>query len=175
MDNTSAYDLDIVSGALKIYFNVEDENPHGVVLELERRKMDYGEMSISPELVSVTVTDKLYTPYEFADSFLTADLPENLTEYKSVNSAKAILEYMKTPRDGSDFTVIDYKNVTETSDGIFAEVKFKGRLEGIYSADIVDAVSNYENQNENGRYGYDESGTVPDEAYDGYLNVCIIK
>ena len=45
--------------------------------------------------------------------------------------AKAILEYMKTPREGSDFTVLDYRNITEKNDGIYAEVKFKGRLEGI--------------------------------------------
>ncbi|MBQ7981505.1 MAG: hypothetical protein IJ305_07855 [Oscillospiraceae bacterium] len=169
------YDLDIISGETKIYFNVEDENPHGVMLELERRKNDYGEMNISPELVSVIVTDTLYTPYEFADSFLTVNLPEGLTEHKTVNSAKAILEYMKTPRDGIDFTVIDYKDITETGDGIFVDVKFKGRLEGIYSADILNAVTNYEKQDKNGLYGYDESGDVPLEAYDGYMTVCILK
>ncbi len=169
------YDLDIISGAMKIYFNVEDKNPHGVILELERRKNDYGEMNISPELISVTVTDTLYTPYEFADSFLTAELPEGLTEHKTVNSAKAILEYMKTPRDGIDFTVIDYKDITETNDGIFADVKFKGRLEGIYSADVLNAATNYEKQKENARFGYDANGDVPPEAYDGYMTVCILK
>ncbi|MBQ3162016.1 MAG: hypothetical protein IJC04_07815 [Oscillospiraceae bacterium] len=169
------YDLDIISGAMKIYFNVDDEHPHGVMLTFERRILENGERSNTPELVSVDVTDTLYTPYEFADSFLTAELPEGLTEHKTVNSAKAILEYMKTPRDGIDFTVIDYKDITETDDGIYADVKFKGRLEGIYSADILNAVTNYEKKKENRVYGYDESCDVPPEAYDGYMTVCILK
>lgn len=169
------YDLDIISGAIKVYFNAMDEDPHGVILGFERSMFDSGERSVAPDLVSVTVTDSLFTPVEYADSFLTADLPEELMGHKTTDSAKAILEYMKTPRDKSDFTVIDYKDITETENGIFAEVKFKGRLEGIYSADIVDAVSNYENKNSNVIYGYDISGTVPEEAYDGYLNVCIIS
>jgi|GEM_PF-4400364 len=169
------YDLDIVSGEMKIYFNVEDENPHGVILVFEREILSYGEQSIVPVLTSVIATDTLYTPYEFADSFLTVNLPEGLTEHKTVNSAKAILEYMKTPRDGIDFTVIDYKDITETNDGIFADVKFKGRLEGIYSADILNAATNYEKQDKNGLYGYDANGDVPPEAYDGYMTVCILK
>lgn len=169
------YDLDIISGAMKIYFNVEDENPHGAILVFEREILSYGEQSIIPELTSVIVTDTLYTPYEFADSFLTAELPEGITEHKTVNSAKAILEYMKTPRDGIDFTVIDYKDITETNDGIYADVKFKGRLEGIYSADVLNAATNYEKQDKNGLYGYDANGDVPLEAYDGYMTVCILK
>ncbi len=169
------YDLDIVSDEMKIYFNVEDENPHGVILVFERVMHDNGEFTVSPVLTSVIATDTLYTPYEFADSFLTAELPEGLTEHKTVNSAKAILEYMKTPRDGIDFTVIDYKDITETNDGIFADVKFKGRLEGIYSADILNAATNYEKQDKNGLYGYDANGDVPLEAYDGYMTVCILK
>ena len=160
---------------MKIYFNVEDENPHGVILVFERMMYDNGEFTVSPVLASVIITDTLYTPYEFADSFLTAELPDGLTEHKTVNSAKAILEYMKTPRDGIDFTVIDYKDITETNDGIFADVKFKGRLEGIYSADILNAATNYEKQDKNGLYGYDANGDVPPEAYDGYMTVCILK
>ena len=169
------YDLDIISGTMKIYFNVEDDDPHGVMLTFERRFLDDGERSTIPELVSVDVTNTLYIPYEFADSFLTIDLPEGLTEYKTVNNAKAILEYMKAPRDGIDFTVIDYKDIIETDDGIYADVKFKGRLEGIYSADILNAVVNYEKQDKNHMYGYDRSFEVPEEAYDGYMTVCILK
>lgn len=43
---------------------------------------------------------------------------------------------MKTPREGVDFTVLDYRNITEEKGSVYAEVKFKGRLEGIYSSDL---------------------------------------
>ena len=65
-------------------------------------------------------------------SFSELVLPENIT------SAEDILEYMKTPRDGCDFTVMDYRNITEEKDGIYAEVRFKGRLDGQYSVDLTE-------------------------------------
>lgn len=40
---------------------------------------------------------------------------------------------MKTPRDGTDFTVLDYKNIREENGTVYADVRFKGRLEGEYS------------------------------------------
>lgn len=44
---------------------------------------------------------------------------------------------MKTPRDGCDFTIINYRNVTEEADGTYAEIRFKGRYEGQYSSDLI--------------------------------------
>ncbi len=43
---------------------------------------------------------------------------------------------MKTPRNGSDFTVLDYKDLTVKQGVAFAEVKFKGRLNGKYSSEL---------------------------------------
>ena len=77
------------------------------------------------------VTDELFTPVEFHDSFDNIPLPEGMTE------AAEILEYMKTPRDGCDFTVMDYHSITEEAGGVYAFVRFKGRLDGQYSVDVV--------------------------------------
>ncbi len=37
---------------------------------------------------------------------------------------------------GCDFTVLDYKNITEGNGKVYADVKFKGRLDGIYFSDL---------------------------------------
>lgn len=169
------FDYNVVSNSKRIYFNITGEKECGVIITMENVISESAMFSFS-QLTSVTVTQELFEPYEFADSFLTADLPAGLTEYATAENAKAILEYMKTPRDGSDFTVLDYRNITVKDDGIYAEVKFKGRLEGIYSADIINAVKSYEKHAENPAYGVDISGTVPEEAYKtGYMTVCIVK
>lgn len=169
------FDYNVVSNSKRIYFNITGEKECGVIITMENVKRESDIFPFS-QLTSVIVTEKLFEPYEFADSFLTADLPAGLTEYATAENAKAILEYMKTPREGSDFTVLDYQNITEKDDGIYAEVKFKGRLEGIYSADIINAAKAYKKHGGDPAFGIDISGTVPEEAYKtGYMTVCIIK
>ena len=170
------YDFDPIDGSNRIYFNLEGEKNHGVILSMEHTIGSNGRPVLASMLTSVTVTDELFTPYEFADSFLTADLPAGLTEYVTKENAKAILDYMKSPHDGSDFTVLDYRNITEKEDGIYAEVKFKGRLEGVYSSDILTAMRDYEKHLENELINIDLTATVPEEAYKtGYMTVCILK
>lgn len=169
------YDFNAATGRKDIYFNIDGDTPYGVIITTERTLNTYNEVVPWGNLTRVTVTDEVFTPVEYHDSFLTADLPAGLTEYATAENAAAILEYMKTPRDGSDFTVLDYRNITETDEGIFAEVKFKGRLEGIYSSDILMAVNNLEKHKENSAYGIDLTGTVPESAYLGYLTVCVMK
>lgn len=153
------YDFDVVTGSVTAYFNIAGEKTHGAALTFTQTT------GITPRLVSVAVTKSLYKPYIFSDSFLTAALPDDLTEHATPENAEAILKYMSVPRSGSDFTVLDYRDITETSDGIFADVKFKGRLEGVYSSDIIDVLDNTPIYSE----------YIPEDAYDGYFKVCIIK
>lgn len=119
------YDHDIETGKSVVYGNVTGSGSHGVKFLLEE-----DEHNIS-RLVSVETTDEPFTPYEFCDSFDKINIPDNMT------AAEEILEYMKKPRDGCDFTVMDYRSITEEADGTYAEVRFKGRLEGQYSSDLM--------------------------------------
>ena len=170
------YDFDPSDGSNRIYFNLEGEKNHGVILDIEHTAGSDGRPLFTSILTSVTVTDELFTPYEYADSFLTAELPAGLTEYATAENAKAILEYMKSPREGSDFTVLDYRNIISKEDGVYADVKFKGRLEGIYSSDILNAMRDYEKHLKNKFVNIDLTGTVPEEVYKtGYMTVCILK
>ena len=121
------YEHDLESGSSVVYGNVTGDEPHGVKMYIYTDSNNY----IDRKLHAVEVTDELYTPYVFHDSFSELVLPENIT------SAEGILEYMKTPHDGCDFTVMDYRNITEEPDGIYAEVRFKGRLDGQYSVDLT--------------------------------------
>lgn len=121
------YEHDLESGSSVVYGNVTGDEPHGVKMYIYTNSEDL----INRKLHAVEVTDELYTLYVFHDSFSELVLPENIT------SAEDILEYMKTPHDGCDFTVMDYRNITEEKDGIYAEVRFKGRLDGQYSVDLT--------------------------------------
>ena len=120
------YDFDTENGNTVIYGNVTGENAHGVKLIIYSEK----DKAYTRKLHGVEISHKLFTPYVFRDSFGDVSFPENIT------SAEDRLEYMKTPREGVDFTVLDYRNITEEKGSVYAEVKFKGRLEGIYSSDL---------------------------------------
>ncbi len=111
------------------YGNVTGENPHGVILHFTA-KPNGSYAPIINMLESVTVTEKMFESVNYHDTFDNIPLPENLSD------AEEILKYMTTPRDGCDFTVLDYKNITEENGKVYAEVKFKGRLDGIYSSDL---------------------------------------
>lgn len=132
----SGYDFDVKSGNITLYGNVTGNDPHGVKLRFEHTLDDYSNnLSFNPRLVWVQTADTLYPPAEYNDSFekvLTAEMKGSV----SAASAESALEYMKTPRDGSDFTVLDYRNISAEADGVYAEVKFKGRLEGVYSFNL---------------------------------------
>ncbi|MBQ8568349.1 MAG: M56 family metallopeptidase [Oscillospiraceae bacterium] len=52
-----------------------------------------------------------------------------------INSPEEYLEYFSTPRDGYAFTVVDYKNITEENGGVYAEVDYKGTIDGVMSFD----------------------------------------
>ncbi|MGN0695269.1 MAG: M56 family metallopeptidase [Oscillospiraceae bacterium] len=123
------YEHDPESGASVVYGNVTGTDPHGVKMYIYTADSNNYYLR---KLHAVEVTDELYTPYEFHDSFDSIALPDDIT------SAEDILGYMKTPRDGCDFTVMDYRNITEEKDGVYAEVRFKGRLDGQYSADLTE-------------------------------------
>ena len=120
-----------------IYGNVTGDDPHGVKLILYVADDEYGDYYFYRRLHEAEVTKELFTPVEFHDSFDNIPLPEGMT------TAEEILEYMKTPRDGCDFTVIDYSGITEESDGTYANVCFKGRLNGIYSSDLKEHGDGY--------------------------------
>lgn len=122
------YTNDLRSGSSVVYGNVTGDDPHGVKLYIYPDSGNY----IDRKLHAVEITDELFTPYGFHDSFDSIDLPDDIT------SAEDILVYMKTPRDGCDFTVMDYRNITEENDGTYAEVRFKGRLDGQYSVDLTE-------------------------------------
>ena len=113
------------------------DDPHGVKLILYVADDEYGDYYFYRRLHEAEVTKELFTPVEFHDSFDNIPLPEGMT------TAEEILEYMKTPRDGCDFTVIDYSGITEESDGTYANVCFKGRLNGIYSSDLKEHGDGY--------------------------------
>lgn len=121
------YDHDIRSGASVVYGNVTGNDPHGVKMYIYTDTDKF----INRKLHAVEVTNELYTPYEFHDSFDSIDIPDD------ISSAAEILEYMKSPHDGCDFTVMDHRSITEEKDGIYAEVRFKGRLDGQYSSDLT--------------------------------------
>ena len=121
------YEHDLEKGSSVIYGNVLGDKPHGVKLIIYTDS----DKLIDRRLHAVDVTEELYAPYVFHDSFSGIDFPE------SINSAEEILEYMKAPRNGCDFTVMDYRNISEEADGTYAEVRFKGRLDGQYSVDLT--------------------------------------
>ena len=131
------YDIDLTSSAVVIYGNVTGENPHGVKFYLYVADNEEFKSYVYRRLHRVEVTDELFTPVEFHDSFDNIPLPEDMTE------AAEILEYMKTPRDGCDFTVMDYNSITEEADGVYAFVRFKGRLDGQYSVDVAEYDDGY--------------------------------
>lgn len=121
------YEHDIETGESVIFGNVTGDKPHGVKLLVFTESGNY----YGRRLHAVEITDELFEPYEFHDSFESVNIPEDR------RTAEEILEYMKTPRDGCDFTIINYRNVTEEADGTYAEIRFKGRFEGQYSSDLV--------------------------------------
>lgn len=126
------YEHDIETGESVIFGNVTGDKPHGVkLLVFTETETEYG-IYHRRRLHAVEITDELFEPYEFHDSFESVNIPEDRT------TAEEILEYMKTPRDGCDFTVIDHRNITEEADGTYAEVRFKGRLGGHYSSDLIE-------------------------------------
>ena len=123
------YEHDIESGNSVVYGNITGDKPHGVKMYIyapDTKHYDYR------KLRAVEVTSETFEPFEFHDSFESIDLPDDIT------SVEGILGYMKTPRDGSDFTVMDYRNITVEADGTYAEVRFKGRLDGQYSVDLTE-------------------------------------
>lgn len=129
------YEADIVSGAYSIFGNVTDDtgNTHGVKINFHcDSEYKFGSYNLS----SVEVTETTFTPVTYNDSFDKLSLPEELYTDDILETAENILEFMKTPRNGSDFTVLDYKDLTVKQGVAFAEVKFKGRLNGKYSSEL---------------------------------------
>ncbi|MGN1106862.1 MAG: hypothetical protein ACI4RH_09435, partial [Huintestinicola sp.] len=128
------YEADIPSGTYKAYGNVTDENgiSHGVILNY--RFKDNTRYSLI--IYSAETSETTFTPVTYNDSFEKITLPENLYTNDTLETAENILEYMKTPRNSSDFTVLDYKDLTVKQGIAFAEVKFKGRLNGKYSSEL---------------------------------------
>ena len=120
-----------------IYGNVTGDDPHGVKLILYVADDEYGDYYFYRRLHEAEVTKELFTPVEFHDTFDNIPLPEGMT------TAEEILEYMKTPHDNCDFTVLDYNSITEEADGTYANVCFKGRLDGIYSSDLKEHGDGY--------------------------------
>lgn len=131
------YDADILNGTYKAYGNVTDENgnSHGVILNY--RFKDNTRYSFI--IYSVEMSETTFTPAVYNDSFDKLSLPEKLYTNDTLETAENILEYMITPRNGSDFTVLDYKNLTVKQGIAFAEVKFKGRLNGKYSSELKES------------------------------------
>lgn len=128
------YDANILNGTYKAYGNVTDENgnSHGVILNY--RFKDNTRCSFI--IYSVEMSETTFTPVTYNDSFEKLSFPEELYTNDTLQTAENILEYMKTPRNGSDFTVLDYKDLTVKQGIAFAEVKFKGRLNGKYSSEM---------------------------------------
>ena len=124
------FDVSLEDYSAVIYGNVTGDDPHGVKLILYVGEDEATNYCIDRRLHEVEVTKELFTPVEFHDTFDNIPLPEGLT------TAEEILEYMKTPRDSCDFTVLDYNSITEETDGTYANVCFKGRLDGQYSSDL---------------------------------------
>lgn len=127
------YEHDLEAGSSVVYGNVTGDNPHGVKMYIYTDSGKY----LNRTLHAVEVTDELFTPYAFHDSFDSIPLPDDIT------AAEDILEYMKAPHDGCGFTVMDYRNITEETDGTYAEVRFKGRLDGQYSVDLTENGDGY--------------------------------
>ncbi len=128
-------DYDLENQRVTVYLNVvEGDKSHGVRIFYENNrefKDKFSDIFIG-KICGVEASDLLYTPVIFRDTFEKAAIPDEIRN----GTAEDILEYMKTPRDGSDFTVNDYRNITEENGAYYAEVMFKGRLDGIYSTDI---------------------------------------
>lgn len=124
------FETDLEDLSAVIYGNVTGDDPHGVKLYLYISDDESDKHYSERRLHKVEVTDELYTPVIYHDTFDNIPLPEGMT------TAEEILEYMKTPRDSCDFTVLDYNSITEEADGTYANVCFKGRLDGQYSSDL---------------------------------------
>lgn len=118
-------DVDLENRAIIFYANaVKDGKAHGVKIYV------YWDSYIFT-LERVEPVDTVFTPVEFNDSFDKISFPQD------IDTPEEILGYMKTPRNGSDFTVLDFRNITEENGIYYAEVLFKGRLDGIYSSDLL--------------------------------------
>lgn len=124
------FETDLEECTAVIYGNVTGDDSHGVKLYLDIREGAKYREWCNRILRRAEPVEELFTPVEYHDSFDNIPLPEGMT------SAEEILEYMKTPHDGCDFTVMDYNNLTEEADGTYANVCFKGRLDGLYSSDL---------------------------------------
>ena len=133
------YDFDHESRTVCIYGNVYSGKPHGVKLICQHT--DDPQLRDSPinptyrnsNISHVTIKCvSLYPSIEYTDTFDKIDFADIPVEATSEN-ARARLEYMMTPCDGTDFTVLAYTNITESDGAVYADVRFKGRLEGVYS------------------------------------------
>lgn len=122
------YDYDLKTTQATIYGNVYTAPPHGVKIQIYPPCSSF---HITGNLVTITCTD-LYPSIEYHDSFDVIDF-QGISDTPNAENAKARLDHMSTPRDGTDFTVLEYRNIREENGSYYADVRFKGRLEGVYS------------------------------------------
>ena len=133
------YDFDFESQKkVSLYGNVCTDKPHGVKITYICNGNNSHDWMFVPTHIFKEMNKQfikcteLYPSIEYTDTFDKIDFADIPAEATSEN-ARARLEYMMTPRDGTDFTVLAYTNITESDGAVYADVRFKGRLEGVYS------------------------------------------
>ena len=137
-------EFDIESGRFTVLGNVYTDVPHGVRIGCGNNSDDPSDKSAFFNIETVGCTE-LFPGIIYNDTFGKISF-ENIPDDISAENAEARLKYMMTPRDNTDFTVLAYRNITEKDGAVYADVRFKGRLEGICSV--------YEYIEEHG--GYDD-------------------
>ena len=126
------YKADLWDNVIYIYGNVYTKAPHGVIINCSATDgLVLSYHGTGNQRITVACTE-MFDSIEYHDSF--SDIKEGDISYEpTAENAEALLKYMMTPRDGTDFTVLAYKNITVKDSAVYADVRFKGRLEGVYS------------------------------------------